>query len=161
MTIHSFNDAEALRIAIEMETRGEAFYTKAARISRNPETVRVFEQLAADETIHRAEFEKLVAKANLSEIAYDQETNAYLNAIAADVVFSDGLMALRTTGFETPEGALMEAIRSEKDSVMFYSELAERASDKEAAKIFEEIIFQEKAHLRTLQLRLAKIISEG
>ena len=92
---------------------------------------------------------------------YDQEANAYLNAIAADVVFSDGLMALRTTGFETPEGAIMEAIRSEKDSVMFYSELAERASDKEAQDIFAEIIFQEKAHLRTLQLRLAKIISEG
>ena len=55
----------------------------------------------------------------------------------------------------------MEAIRSEKDSVMFYTELSERASDKEAARIFEEIIFQEKAHLRTLQLRLARIIAEG
>ena len=161
MTIHSFSDAEALRIAIEMEARGEAFYTKAARISKNPDTVKVFEQLAADERIHRAEFEKLVVKADLSHVDYDQETNAYLNAIAADVVFSDGLMALRTTGFETPEGALMEAIRSEKDSVMFYSELAERASDKEAQDIFSEIIIQEKAHLRTLQLRLAKIIAEG
>ena len=161
MTIHSFNDAEALRIAIEMETRGEAFYTKAARISKNPETVKIFQQLAADEIVHRAEFEKLVAKANLSHADYDRETSAYLNAIAADVVFSEGLMALRTTGFETPEGALIEAIRSEKDSVMFYTELAERASDKEAADVFSEIIFQEKAHLRTLQLRLAKIISEG
>lgn len=161
MKYHSFSDAEALRIAIEMEARGEAFYTKAARISKNPETVKVFQQLAADERIHRAEFEKLAAKAQLSDIEYDQEANAYLNAIAADVVFSDGLMALRTTGFETPEGAIMEAIRSEKDSVMFYSELAERASDKEAQDIFSEIIFQEKAHLRTLQLRLAKIISEG
>ena len=158
---HVFSDLEGIRIAIEMETRGEAFYSKAARISKNPETVNVFRQLAADEAVHRAEFEKLAAKANLSHAEYDQETSAYLNAIAADVVFSDGLMALRTTGFETPEGALMEAIRSEKDSVMFYTELAERASDKEAARIFDEIIFQEKAHLRTLQLRLAKIISEG
>ena len=108
-----------------------------------------------------AEFEKLIDKANLSDKEYDQETNAYLTAIAADVVFSDGLMALRSTGFETPEGALLEAIRSEKDSVLFYTELASRALDKEAVQIFEEIIFQEKAHLRTLQLRLAKLTSEG
>ena len=161
MTIHSFNDAEGLRIAVEMERRGEAFYRKSAKISKNPETVKVFEQLAADETIHRAEFEKLIDKANLSDKEYDQETNAYLTAIAADVVFSDGLMALKSTGFETPEGALLEAIRSEKDSVLFYTELASRALDKEAVQIFEEIIFQEKAHLRTLQLRLAKLTSEG
>lgn len=160
MTIHSFNDAEALRIAIEMERRGEAFYRKSARISKNPETVKVFEQLAADETIHRAEFEKLIQNAAVSDENYDQETNAYLTAIAADVVFTDGLMALRTTGFETPQGALLEAIRSEKDSVLFYTELASRALDKEAARIFDEIIFQEKAHLRTLQLRLAKLNSE-
>ena len=161
MTIHSFNDAEGLRIAIEMERRGEAFYRKSARISKNPETVKVFEQLAADETIHRAEFEKLIQKATVSQENYDQETNAYLTAIAADVVFTDGLMALRSTGFETPEGVLLEAIRSEKDSVLFYTELSSRALDKEAARIFDEIIFQEKAHLRTLQLRLAKLTSEG
>ena len=46
-------------------------------------------------------------------------------------------------------------------SVLFYTELASRALDKEAVQIFEEIIFQEKAHLRTLQLRLAKLTSEG
>ena len=70
-------------------------------------------------------------------------------------------MALRRTGFETPVGALMEAIRSEKDSVMFYTELRDRASDKEAQQMFDEIIRQEKRHLRTLQLRLANLISEG
>lgn len=161
MLVHSFSDAEGLRIAIEMERRGEAFYRKSARISKNPETVAVFEQLAADEEIHRVEFEQLLRSAKLSEAEYDAETNAYLNAIAADVVFSDGLMALRSTGFDTPEGALMEAIRSEKDSVMFYTELRNRAFDDEARRIFDEIIRHEKRHLRTLQLRLANIISEG
>ena len=161
MSVHSFSDAEGLRIAIEMEKRGEAFYRKSARISKNPETVKVFEQLAADEEIHRVEFEKLIKRTKVSQEEYDPETSAYLNAIAADVVFSEGLMALRRTGFETPEGALMEAIRSEKDSVMFYTELRDRAFDKEAQQMFDEIIRQEKRHLRTLQLRLANLISEG
>ena len=161
MTVHSFSDAEGLRIAIEMERRGEAFYRRSARISRNPDTVRVLEQLAADEMIHRAEFEKLLQRTDVSEEEYDPETNAYLTALAADVVFSEGLMALRHTGFESPEGALLEAIQSEKDSVLFYTELAERATEEGARAIFNEIIFQEKAHLRTLQLRLAKLISEG
>ena len=47
MLTHAFNDREGLRIAVEMERRGEEFYRRSARISRNPQTVKVLEQLAA------------------------------------------------------------------------------------------------------------------
>lgn len=161
MLTHAFNDREGLRIAVEMERRGEEFYRRSARISRNPETVKVLEQLAADEAIHRAEFERLLRGVEVSDAAYDQETNAYLTAIAADVVFSDGLMALKQSGFDSPRGALLEAIQSEKDSILFYSELAEIACDDKARRIFGEIIRQEKGHMRMLQMRLANIASEG
>ena len=82
-------------------------------------------------------------------------------AIAADVVFSEGLMALKQHGFDSPQGALLEAIQSEKDSVLFYSELAAKAADDNARRIFDEIIRQEKGHMRLLQMRLANIESEG
>jgi len=161
MLIHAFNDREGLRIAMEMERRGEDFYRKSARISKNPATVAVLNQLADDEALHRAEFERLLRGVTLSEETYDQETNAYLSAIAADVVFSEGLMALKQHGFDSPQGALLEAIQSEKDSVLFYSELAAKAADDNARRIFDEIIRQEKGHMRLLQMRLANIESEG
>ena len=161
MLIHAFNDREGLRIAMEMERRGEDFYRKSARISKNPATVAVLNQLADDEALHRAEFERLLNGVTFSDEAYDQETNAYLSAIAADVVFSEGLMALKQHGFDSPQGAPLEAIQSEKDSVLFYSELAAKAADDNARRIFDEIIRQEKGHMRLLQMRLANIESEG
>jgi rubrerythrin len=161
MLTHAFNDREGIRIAVEMERRGEEFYRRSARISKNPETVKALLQLAEDEALHRAEFERLLGGADVSGEAYDQETNAYLTAIAADVVFSGGLMALKRSGFDSPQGALLEAIQSEKDSILFYSELAEKAYDDKARRIFGEIIRQEKGHMRMLQMRLANIASEG
>lgn len=160
MRVHSFNDTEGLRIAVEIEKRGEAFYRKAAKLSDNPETVRILEQLAADEAAHRREFEKLVERATVSDEMYDAETNAYLSAIAADIVFPEGLMALRRVGFSSAEGALAEAIQSEKDSILFYTELREHAYDDEAKRMFREIIMQERRHLNILQKRLAEMAGE-
>jgi rubrerythrin len=161
MQIHSFNDTEGLKIAVEMEKRGEAFYRKAAKLSNNEKTVRILEQLASDEAVHKREFEKLIENASVSDEMYDEETSAYLSAIAADVVFPEGLMALRRVGFSSPEGALREAIQSEKDSILFYTELSAHAYDCEAKRMFQEIIMQERRHLRLLQGRLEELAAEG
>lgn len=161
MQVHSFNDTEGLRIAAEIEKRGEMFYRKAAKLSDNVKTVRILEQLASDEAVHRREFEKLTENASVSDEMYDEETNAYLSAIAADIVFPEGLMALRRVGFSSPEGALLEAIQSEKDSILFYTELAEHAYDAEARRMFREIIMQERRHLNILQNRLEETTAEG
>lgn len=157
---HVFSDQEGLRIAIEMERRGESFYRRAARVSKSQETIEMLLSLAADEQHHRAEFERLYAQevaSGLSDKAYDDETNAYLTAIAAEVVFPKGLMGLREEGFENPEAVLQHAIASEKDSILFYSEMQERTSDEHAKEIFEEIVRQERGHLFRLQRRLNQI----
>jgi rubrerythrin len=161
MKTHAFNDREGLKIAAEMERRGEVFYRKAARLSDSPETVRVLERLAADEALHRAEFERLAAKTAASDVDYDEETSAYLSAIAADVVFPEGLMALRRAGFNSPEDVLLEAIQSEKDAILFYTELAAHAAGAGAKATFEEIIRQERSHMRLLQKRLSAVLAEG
>ena len=106
-----FNDLEGLRIAVEMERRGEDFYRRAARVSRSEETVSLLNRLAADEIVHARECERLreaalAVREDAAEEAYDEETTAYLNAVAADIVFPDGLMALRRVGFESPQAVL-------------------------------------------------------
>ena len=145
---HVFSDVEGLRIAVEMERRGEDFYRRAARVSRADETVALLNALAEDERLHGREFQRLhdlaAARNDGSEKAYDDETNAYLSAIAADIVFPGGLMALRQTGFENPEAVFRIAIASEKDSILFYTELAHCARDAHARDIFMEIARQER-----------------
>ena len=159
---HVFSDIEGLRIAIEMERRGEDFYRRSARVSRSPETVSLLNSLAEDERLHGNEFRRLhdLACARVGgckEEAYDDETNAYLSAVAADVVFSGGLMAMRQVGFENSKAVLMNAIASEKDSVLFYTELAAHARDEDARATFMEITRQERGHLARLLHRLAAL----
>ena len=160
---HVFSDLEGIRIAFEMETRGESFYRRAAKVSKCPETVQMLNSLAIDEMYHKAEFERLYkaeSEAGMSDKAYDDETNAYLTAIAAEVVFPRGLMALKDEGFENPEAVLQHAIASEKDSILFYSEMQSRTKDEHAQDVFGEIIRQERGHLFRLQRQLAQLTAE-
>ena len=159
--MHVFSDVEGLRIAIEMERRGEDFYRRAAKVSRNTETVALLNVLANDEVMHYREFTRLYDQACARkggcpemEQSYDSETSAYLTAIAADVVFSSGLMALRQFGFEDSHAVLTYAIASEKDSILFYTELAAHSRDEEARSTFMEIARQERGHLARLMARL-------
>ena len=161
MRIHAFNDLEGARIAAEMEARGEPFYRRAARVSRSPETIALLEDLAGDEVLHAQEFARLYAEAcrryQTEGVAcpdYDEETNAYLSAIAADVVFPEGLMTLRREGFDSPGAILQTAIESEKDSILFYTELAARTGDARARELFLEIVRQERGHMSRLEKRL-------
>lgn len=157
---HVFSDLEGIRIAIEMERRGENFYRRAARVSRSAETVELLEALAGDEQAHRAEFERLYtaeSDAGLSDAAYDDEANAYLTAVAAEVIFPQGLMGLRDEGFENPAAVLRSAIASEKDSILFYTELQGHTSDPHARDVFGEIARQERGHLFRLQRQLERI----
>ena len=158
--IHVFSDLEGIRIAAEMERRGESFYRRAAKVSKSEQTVSMLLSLARDEQMHRAEFERLYIeeeKNGMSKKAYDDETNAYLTAIAAEVVFPKGLVALMDSGFEDPVAVLRYAIASEKDSIMFYTELMVHASDDHARDVFCEITRQERAHLYRLQRQLSQI----
>ena len=157
---HVFSDLEGIRIAIEMERRGESFYRRAAKVSKSEDTVQMLLSLAADEMHHKAEFERLYkaeSEAGMSDKAYDDETNAYLTAIAAEVVFPKGLMVLREVGFENAEAVLQHAIASEKDSILFYGELSDRTPDEHAKKVFAEIMRQEKGHMFRLQRNLELI----
>lgn len=157
--MHVFSDLEGIRIAIEMEKRGESFYRRAARVSHDNTVVELLLRLADDERGHIHEFERIYEResTNLSDTAYSDETNSFLSAIAADVVFPNGLMALRETGFENISAVLLNAIASEKDSIMFYSELKDLTSDAHSRSVFMELASQERGHLLRLQRQLAQV----
>lgn len=161
MNVHSFNDIEGLRIAAEMERRGGEYYRRAAKLSHSPEAVDMLLFLAEDEARHLAEFEKLarrVAQERPDAPEYDADTNAYLSAIAAEIVFPGGLMALGAKhGFDSPQAILEGAIESEKDSILFYSALASATQDENSRAVFREIERQERGHLKQLTQMLSRI----
>lgn len=154
-----FNDLEGLCIAMEMERRGEDFYRRAAQVSRTQEMVDLLESLAADEQRHCRSFAELyeAAGADKGNEPYDAEASAYLSALAAEIAFPDGLMALRRKGFEDAAAVLEVAIQSEQDSILFYSELSARCHDRQTRATFEEIASQERGHLEQLKARLAAL----
>ena len=153
---HQFTDVEGLRIAVEMEKRGEAFYRRAAKISRSGPVVRLLTALADEELQHGQEFQALLDRACIQrpcgcDDLYDPETSAYLSAVAADIIFPGGLMAFRQTGFEDRRAVFCAAIDSEKDSVLFYTELARCARDPGTRSVFSDIAAQERRHMARLQ----------
>ncbi len=160
MESHSFSDLEGLRIAVEMERRGVEFYRRAARLTKSLHIVKMLEELAAEEEGHQREFSKLMenqcaCRSAEAAVCYSGETSAYLSAIAADIVFTGGLMEVgRRGGFDSLPAILTTAIDSEKNSILFYSELRDLTGDPDTQQAFGSVISQEKVHLAKLQQQL-------
>lgn len=154
MIHHPFNDREGLRIAIELERRGLNFYEHALKVTKSAEVRALLLELADDERGHIAEFSRLYE--NMAEPSpeenYDDETSAYLSAIAADVVFPGGLSALaKDSGLESTKSILDCGIQSEKDAILFYNALIERIGNEAHRNAFVEIVLREMAHLSRLK----------
>lgn len=161
MPVLDFDDLEGIRIAVEMERRGRDFYEMAARMTKNGRMAELLQKLRSEEVVHMQQFGRLYEReqqrADMIK-PYSHETSAYLTALAADIVFSDGLVKVGVKGgFEDPDVMLEEAIGSEQDSIDFYSTLARETQDEHARAIFEEIIAQEKSHQVRLRAQLAQI----
>lgn len=156
-----FDDKQAISIAIEMERRGEEFYRKAARVSKSEQAVALLAKLAEEERCHMADFQRLAERICGGECGpYDEETGAYLTAVAADIVFPGGLMELIPEGgLHSSEAVLRYAIRSEKDSILFYSEMTAHALNESARAVFEEILRAERGHLARLVIMLEKVLA--
>ena len=117
MQVYDFNDLEGIRIAVEMERRGRDFYDAAARVAKSEQMREMLRKLKAEEVVHMQQFGRLHEREQENAAAarpYSRETSAFLTALAADIVFSDGLVAVGVKGgFEDPAVMLQAAIESE------------------------------------------------
>ena len=161
MQVYDFNELEGLRIAVEMERRGRDFYDAAARVAKSDQMREMLKKLKAEEVVHMQQFGRLHEREQENAEAvkpFSRETSAFLTALAADIVFSDGLVAVGVKGgFESPEVMLQAAIESEQESIDFYSTMEREADDEHAKEIFREIIAQEQSHQERLRAQLNKL----
>lgn len=150
-----FSDLEGLRIAMSIEERGRDFYRKAYDNARKEEHKAVF-MLLMNEEIHHYEifanlFEQLKQNktAHTEDYMFDPEISRYLTVLAEGHVFPG--KPHKEVNFTSITEILETAIQAEKDSVLFYDELARHAKFEDARLVFTKLKAEEQTHIVKLR----------
>jgi len=147
-----FNSIEVLEMAKDIEKRGREFYQFQADRTEDQEVRELFLKLASDEQDHYERFEKLeqAVREKTGEEAdyvYEAEVSAYLDSLVEFSVFP--AEAEVEGNFPGTREVIEMAIRAEKDSILFYSEML--PYNKENTKrVLNQLIKEEKQHLLDL-----------
>jgi len=154
-----FAAAEALEMAMQIESNGEVFYNAVAAKVADPSVKKLFQELALQEQRHYGVFQEMAntvggaASPSTSDAERD-EYHAYLQAALENALFSGPDKALAMAAqTRDRQMALRVAIGFEKDTLLFFYDLCDMISEAEQ-KIVVGIIQEEKLHLQ----RLAKLL---
>lgn len=153
-----FNKEDLLKVAMEIEKNGGAFYRKQAGLTKNQDIEFTFNWLASQEDEHLKTFTGLLHTVELkpSKGAVTDDYMSYLTALAQSYVFSkDMVEASHVEMADKPSKALRFALDMERDSILFYHELKEVVRDQDQA-ILEKIINEERTHVKKLRELMEK-----
>jgi len=139
---------DALRMAIATERSGLDFYTRAARLTRDPRGRSVFEKLADEEKEHLATLEKRYRELVASDPQLETRPTFLFFKGAASGLFAEGAKELREG--VNDEQALLIGIRCERGSHRFFKRYGERFEDSEGKQVFLEFADEERAHYELL-----------
>jgi rubrerythrin len=143
---------ELVDIAVSIEESGYYFYTKCHDTFKNKNMKDIFSFLAEEELRHKDLFEEMLKKISESEGYFSEEYYAYLTAIGKERVFQT-LDDIDTTikNIDTASDIFNLALKAEKDSILWYSELKELyEKDKEAQAVLTQLLNEEKKHVVTI-----------
>lgn len=153
-----FSDLEGLRIAVDIETRGQEFYRQASVYAKKAEHKNLFLILMGEESQHRETFMKIYNQVKEQKEAvnddylFDVDSSRYLTVLAEGHVFPDAAeSAHKIAALDSIGAVLTAAIQAEKDSILFYDELANNAKFDVARKVFEVLKKEEQGHVVKLQ----------
>jgi Fur family transcriptional regulator, ferric uptake regulator len=139
---------DALRMAIATERSGREFYSRAAKITRDPRGREVFQKLAEEEKEHLGTLEARYAELLAADPSLESRPTFLFFKGAANGLFAAG--AERLTKGVNDQQALMIGIRCERGSHQFFKKYGERFEDSEGKQIFMEFAEEERAHLELL-----------
>lgn len=159
MKFEIFNDAEALKIAINIEEEGMEFYSILMKSAKDDKIRKIFSKLALAEKEHLALFQKayLETTSPSSSLAgcEDYTVDLYLKYLVDTGVFTQKGEARRlATEIKSDIDALKIGIQAEKDSILYYSEASKNTKYEAGKKAFEHLTNEEKNHLRLLAEQL-------
>lgn len=147
-----FKASEVLKVAVQIEKNGLAFYKEVKARTKSSPVQEVFDFLAKEEVRHQKTFEELLDKTGDNEPAesYPGEYDMYLKAIAAENVFtqSDALKQLAKKA-ASDKAAIDAGIGFEKDSIIFFGELMKFVPAVDQG-VVEKVVAEERSHLLKL-----------
>jgi rubrerythrin len=144
---------EAIALAIEREKEARGFYLQKATSMDNPKFKELYEYLAGEEAKHIGYLEKYRDKKELPAIS----TN-----VPSGQSFTPEFDKARIKGGEITLGdaeIILAAMRHERKSEDFYSELAKRAEDENQRGFFEMLSRYERGHYEVLDSYLEGLTS--
>lgn len=142
---------EAIALAIEREIEARDFYLSKANLMDNPKFRDLYEELAGEEKKHISYLETYRAKKELPVVTTD---------IPSGQSFTPEFEIARVKGGEITlgdAGILLAAMRHERKSEDFYTELAKRASDNSQRSFFEMLARYERVHYELIDSYLDAI----
>ena len=146
-----YSGAEVFQMAMELEKSGRVFYETLAEATENRDLADLCRNLAAQETEHYETFKKLgeelVQRPVSRPLTWDELHFAQI--LIDERVLPDAEAARDAAGSGDALEVLETAIRLEKDSVLFYTELRGEVDENEVPAI-QTIIDEEKRHVRAL-----------
>jgi rubrerythrin len=145
--------ADAVEMAMGIETSGEAFYRAVAKKAETLEIRVLFEYLADQEVGHYAAFKKLSEEFGDAPLMSQEEWEQYqeyLQATVQSALFEGPEKALAAAETVTDDkDALRMAMSFEKETILFFYNVREVATGGKQ-EIVDRIIAEEKKHVRRL-----------
>ena len=139
---------DAIRIAIATERSGREFYTRAARMTKDPRGRKVFQKLATEEVDHLRRLEQRYAQLLREDPRLESYPTFLFFKGAANGLFAAGTEQL-SKGVDDKQ-ALMIGIKCERGSHRFFKRYGERFEESEGKRIFLEFADEERQHLELL-----------
>lgn len=153
---------DALKIAMETESRGVQFYTVASELVVQGRTRQAFLAMLEDEKDHYARlkerWDSLIAE---NPKVMDAPVFLHFDFEALKRIFpSRGQIKERLKADISEKEALKLAMQMEQDAHRFFSDYAERFNDSRGRDIFTKFAEEEKEHIELIQAAYAELKSK-
>lgn len=151
--------SDAIKMAVELESKGRKFYMEAAAKTLNETGKRIFNMLADEEQLHLATFKRMLDRSQ-SYSGWRELVKDYPEKSEIPVFGDKARQSLRKAQTDELQ-ALRLAMKQEKDAISFFGDIVMMATDEDTKNIFEFIKEQEIYHYDLLQAEYDNITKTG
>lgn len=142
---------EAIALAVEREKEARDFYLQKAVLMENPKFKRLYEYLAGEEVKHLGYLEEYRDKKELPAVSTESPSGQSFSPEFDPARTKVGEITLGDAGI------LLAAMRHERKSEDFYSELEKRAEDESQRNFFQMLSVYERGHYELIDSYLEDI----
>jgi rubrerythrin len=146
-----FSARDVVVAAVEKEKKRKQFYSRVCDLSTQKDMKELFQFLTEEEEKHVAAFSKI--RDSLSEEKhpdeYNEDMEAYMDSVIDDRLYSDMDSEEFVQKAIDTKNVFRLAIGFEKDAILYFREFLQFLNESDR-KVVEELIEQEKDHIRKL-----------